>query len=376
MRDQRKAVLPGEDRNSVTLRQRVSQAAKIRRLRRADPSHAQAEADAESQSLQPEHEWLTGPSLPASVVGSVGGGTDDTASSVYQWLLNDDELEKVWLAIESQLLALPPPPEFDAAVGGSMSQEELNGSVAAATIAMTAAGERLNYDGFLRIVPRLEQLGGARLAEQARRFFLPSVFARFTQDEHGTVSARALYHYIIRKVGLVQHRLTLSLFDLDNTGYLSPQDLEQYILSQLPVMQQFQGFREAFYPFYVATALARFFFLLDTHRTRKLSIRALIASDAFREFNEMRQAAVDDRQLITNWFSPRAALRVRAMFVNLDSDRDQALSRWELLRLSDGNLTPIFVDRLIDEYADTVSNAGPALVRNELRLSLNFQRLH
>jgi hypothetical protein len=51
------------------------------------------------------------------------------------------------------------------------------------------------------------------------------------------------------------------------------------------------------------------------------------------------------------------------MFVNLDSDRDQALSRWELLRLSDGNLTPIFVDRLIDEYADTVSRSGPALVR-------------
>lgn len=50
------------------------------------------------------------------------------------------------------------------------------------------------------------------------------------------------------------------------------QDLEQYILSQLPVMAQFQGFREAFYPFYVATALARFFFLLDTHRTRMLDL--------------------------------------------------------------------------------------------------------
>ncbi len=49
------------------------------------------------------------------------------------------------------------------------------------------------------------------------------------------------------------------------------------------------------------------------------------------------------------------------MFVNLDSDRDQALSKWELSCLSEGNLTPIFVDRLIDEFADTVSNAGPAL---------------
>ncbi len=52
---------------------------------------------------------------------------------------------------------------------------------------------------------------------------------------------------------------------------------------------------------------------------------------------------------------------IAAMFVNLDSDRDQALSKWELSCLSEGNLTPIFVDRLIDEFADTVSNAGPAL---------------
>jgi hypothetical protein len=51
-----------------------------------------------------------------------------------------------------------------------------------------------------------------------------------------------------------------------------------------------------------------------------------------------------------------------AMFVNLDSDRDQALSRWELMRFSEGNLTHIFIDRLLEEYADTVSHAGPALV--------------
>jgi hypothetical protein len=50
------------------------------------------------------------------------------------------------------------------------------------------------------------------------------------------------------------------------------------------------------------------------------------------------------------------------MFVNLDTDRDQALSRWELSRFSEGNLTSFFIDRLIDEYADTVSHAGPALV--------------
>jgi hypothetical protein len=299
-----------DDRNTVSLRQRVSQAAKIRRLRRADPSQ-QTDSELDSQSLQAEHEHLTGPPLPTSFYNPDSAAVEDSASSVYQWLLNDEELEKVWLAIESQLLTIPPPPEFDAAMSGSMSQEELNGTVTAATFAMTAAGERLNFDGFVQIVNRLAQLGGTRLAEQARRFFLPSVFARFTQDEHGTISARALYHYIIRKVGLVQHRLTLSLFDLDNSGYLTPPDLEQYILSQLPVMAQFQDFREAFYPFYVAHALARFFFLLDTKRTRKISIRTLIASDPFREFNEMRQANADERMLITNWFSPRSALKAR-----------------------------------------------------------------
>lgn len=154
---------------------------------------------------------------------------------------------------------------------------------------------QLNYEGFLDVVPTLAQYG-AHLPDKMRRFFLPSVFLRFVQDEFGTISARALYHFIIRKgvserggfasffffclsssifslgpvlclfflcldccwflievcfrlgfwrgsffvcvsmcvrvcvnafagipVGLVQHRLTLSLFDLDNTGYLTAQ---------------------------------------------------------------------------------------------------------------------------------------------------------
>jgi hypothetical protein len=73
------------------------------------------------------------------------------------------------------------------------------------------------------------------------------------------------------------------------------------------------GFKESFYPFYVATALTRFFFVLDAHRKRKLSIRDLISSDPFRQFNEMRQVQVDEKALLSNWFSPRAALRVRGM---------------------------------------------------------------
>ncbi len=41
------------------------------------------------------------------------------------------------------------------------------------------------------------------------------------------------------------------------------------------------GFKESFYPFYVATALTRFFFVLDPHRKRKLSMHRVLLSRNF-----------------------------------------------------------------------------------------------
>jgi hypothetical protein len=65
----------------------------------------------------------------------------------------------------------------------------------------------------------------------------------------------------------------------------------------------------------------------------KLSIRALIASDAFREFNEMRQPHVDERQLLVNWFSPRAALRVRGTTLQSQHIKDMSSNQTSCIQI-------------------------------------------
>lgn len=159
-------------------------------MRRADPNQAQLDAEVESDSLLPEnlpvYERLTGPPLPQALIQSItrkslsdgasgqekindddandDQADDDPSASVYRWLLNDDELEQVWLAIEANMVALPLPPEFDeahvsemvsaataaasaawsGAVGGSREASVAAAAASAtATVAMTAAGERV-----------------------------------------------------------------------------------------------------------------------------------------------------------------------------------------------------------------------------------------
>ena len=220
--------------------------------------------------------------------------------------------------------------------------------------------DRINYEIFSNI-PNLLRISNPTLSNKVKCIFLPSVYKIFVSDELGTISIRSVLNYIKSKVGLVQHRLTLGLFDLDNSGYLTLVDLEQYILSQIPVMFQFQTFNPAFFGFYIENALAKFFFLLDEKKSGKISIQDLIGSDAFKEFNEMRQV---DEENVNNWFSPKLSMKIRGIFVSLDADRDKFLSTEEFSGLFEGNLTDFFQIRLFEEYSDALlpGTNTPALV--------------
>lgn len=201
--------------------------------------------------------------------------------------------------------------------------------------------ERINYNSFLSI--------SAMLPPKCRHFFSASTFLKFDRDEFGRIDIIAFFHSIVRKVNLFQTRIQISLYDSIGNGYLREKDLENYIFELIPTFAQLQNLQENFYPFYVITAVRKFFFFLDPKRTGKIYIKDILTSPILAELYEMRQERINPEELAQNWFSIHSAMRVYEKYLKLDIDHNGLLRKSELAKYSWG-LTNIFVDRIFEEY--------------------------
>jgi len=153
----------------------------------------------------------------------------------------------------------------------------------------------------------------------------------------------------VRKVNLFQTRIQISLYDSIGNGYLREKDLENYIFELIPTFAQSQNLQDNFYPFYVITAVRKFFFFLDPNRTGKIFIKDILTSPILAELYELRQERFNPEELSQNWFSVQSALRVYEKYLKLDIDHNGLLRKSELARYSWG-LTSIFIDRIFEEY--------------------------
>jgi serine/threonine-protein phosphatase 2A regulatory subunit B'' len=201
--------------------------------------------------------------------------------------------------------------------------------------------ERINYNSFLNI--------SAILPAKCRHFFSASTFLKFDRDEFGRIDIVAFFHSIVRKVNLFQTRIQISLYDSIGNGYLREKDLENYIFELIPTFPQLQTLQENFYPFYVITAVRKFFFFLDPKRTGKIYIKNILTSPILAELYEMRQERVNPEDLAQNWFSVHSAMRVYEKYLKLDTDRNGLLRKSELIKYGWG-LSEIFIDRIFEEY--------------------------
>ena len=117
----------------------------------------------------------------------------------------------------------------------------------------------------------------------------------------------------------------------------------------IPSFPQIANLQENFYPFYVITAVRKFFFFLDPKRTGKILIKDILTSPILAEFYELRQESWSPEEAAQNWFSMQSSLKVYDQYLKLDLDRNGMLRKMELLRYP-GGLTNIFVDRVFEEY--------------------------
>jgi len=151
-------------------------------------------------------------------------------------------------------------------------------------------------------------------------------------------------------VNIKQTRVQLSFYDTHGRGYLREKDMENFVFELIPTLPQLETLQEEFYPFYVFTAVRKFFFFLDPMKKGRISIQALLTSPILPELYELRQEPkVPDPDAGANWFSVHSAFKVYRSYLDLDKDQNGMLSPQELKGFGSGGLTEVFIQRVFEE---------------------------
>lgn len=204
----------------------------------------------------------------------------------------------------------------------------------------------IDYGGFVRLREELSSKG-----ERFRQLFTTSTFLKFPRDEHGCIPIAHFVAYMVRKARRVETRMQLSYYDALGRGFLREKDMENFIFELIPTLPQLNALQEEFYPFYVFTAVRKFFFFLDPKRTGRIHMRDLLSSQQLPELYELRQEQpMDPSEASSNWFSMLSSLKVYGSYLELDLNQNGMLSKNELKTYGHGMLTDVFIDRVFEEY--------------------------
>jgi Ca2+-binding EF-hand superfamily protein len=120
-----------------------------------------------------------------------------------------------------------------------------------------------------------------------QRFLTAQAFARLPKERDGSVSIFHLAQYIRTKVVFHYAVGRLLTYDTQGDRCLRENDLETYIFEAISGVPEISSLQENFFPFFVYTAVRKFFFFLDPNHTGKINIRTLACSRAFAEWTCM-----------------------------------------------------------------------------------------
>lgn len=205
--------------------------------------------------------------------------------------------------------------------------------------------EVIDYNGFCIIRDELLRRG-----ERFRQFFTAATFIKFEKGEDGLMRYEHFFTFVVRQVQQKHARVQLSLYDTNGKGYLTENDMEIFIFELIPTMPQLASLPEEMHPFYVFTAVRKFFFFLDQKRTGRIYIRDLLFAQVLCELYELRSQPSDPSEAANNWFTNESAMRLYGSYLELDHDQNGMLSKTELRQFGRGMLTDVFMDRLFQEY--------------------------
>lgn len=100
---------------------------------------------------------------------------------------------------------------------------------------------------------------------------------------------QSFFHSIVRKNNLFQTRIHLSLYDTNGNGYLTENNLKEYISELIPTFHHLKNMEEDFTEKYIMAAKKKFTFFLDPKRTGRVYIKDMLTSPILAELYELRQ---------------------------------------------------------------------------------------
>ncbi|MCQ2820314.1 MAG: hypothetical protein MJ252_23860 [archaeon] len=203
--------------------------------------------------------------------------------------------------------------------------------------------DRINYKDF-------KELG--KDFPKFKEYFKAKVFLKFDKDKYGRIEMNSFFHYILKKNSMQENKVEISFYDGCCEGFLIDKDLDNYIKRKITEFHFYNEIQDEIKEFYLLVAQRKFFFFLDPKRTGKIFINDIVSSNIlseFLEFTDKRTQTLSSEEISQNWFSLQNFWRIYKKYVELDRDKNGMLSKEELIKFGPG-LTPIFIDRIFEEY--------------------------
>lgn len=207
---------------------------------------------------------------------------------------------------------------------------------------------------------------GLTCPSKLKRYLTSEIFL-LLRKENFEIDREDILRYIQRAIDVESAILHLISYSNEySNGYVNEKELERYIFDSIPDLVGCKNLPEVFYPFYVFTSARRFFFFLDSRRSRKLHIHTLAHSNIMEELLFIKRLSQYEKDLDevtlashigTNWFSGNNASAIYSTYIELDKDRNGMLNQMELLGLNTCGapsvpcqLTTAAINRIFDEY--------------------------
>ncbi|KPI83233.1 hypothetical protein ABL78_7736 [Leptomonas seymouri] len=174
------------------------------------------------------------------------------------------------------------------------------------------------------------------------------------------VDIAVIYQTFAKQVSLVKCEAELIMWDSNNDGRLSEDEVENYVKDLTPRIAALSSMSKDLLPFYCCTVSRRLFWDLDPGNRGVLRIHSLLQSSVMKEWVSLQLMSEDDPQ---NWFGAAVTQQLYNKFVMLDA-RNRGTLNVENLRSYKKGLPTVTDDGLpldtsplcalfIDRYFET-----------------------
>ncbi|KAK7200289.1 hypothetical protein NESM_000081700 [Novymonas esmeraldas] len=249
--------------------------------------------------------------------------------------------------------------------------QHLSSSSSAAPVsASTSVRNNARFEHALRLAEDLPELGNV--------LYICSVppprpdmqlFLSCPRNAARAVDITAIFHAFAKQVSLVKCEAELIMWDNNNDGRLSEDEVESYVRDLAPRIAALQAMSQDMLPFYCCTVSRRLFWDLDLGNRGVLRIHSLLQSSVMDEWVSLQLMSEDDPQ---NWFGAVVTQQLYNKFVLLDT-RNKGTLNVESLRGYKKGLPTVLDDGLppdtsplcslfIDRYFET----NTLMTRSEL----------